>query len=153
MLRHELYGKPVDAWSCGVLLSVLLGGSLPFYGTRETLYSQILNGQYKVGCTHHQYEWLHVSHSITKTIALHITIVIVYRPKIFTYASAFYFLLFYISSNQTGLCIFQYDSSQLMASSAVYQSIHMRHHINALFFIAISVVFSLFELVRLTTRI
>ncbi|KAL5967916.1 Peripheral plasma membrane protein CASK [Taenia solium] len=48
MLRHEPYGKPVDAWSCGVLLSVLLGGSLPFYGTRETLYSQILNGQYRM---------------------------------------------------------------------------------------------------------
>ncbi|EUB63700.1 Peripheral plasma membrane protein CASK [Echinococcus granulosus] len=48
MVRHEPYGKPVDAWSCGVLLSVLLGGSLPFYGTRETLYSQILDGQYRM---------------------------------------------------------------------------------------------------------
>ncbi|KAM7541211.1 hypothetical protein Aperf_G00000029060 [Anoplocephala perfoliata] len=48
MVRHEPYGKPVDAWSCGVLLCVLLSGSLPFYGTRETLYSQILNGQYRM---------------------------------------------------------------------------------------------------------
>ncbi|VDO02632.1 unnamed protein product [Rodentolepis nana] len=48
MVRHEPYGKPVDAWSCGVLLCVLLSGTLPFYGTRETLYTQILNGQYRV---------------------------------------------------------------------------------------------------------
>ncbi|VDL89304.1 unnamed protein product [Schistocephalus solidus] len=48
MVRHESYGKPVDAWSCGVFLFVLLSGSLPFYGTRDALYTQILTGQYRM---------------------------------------------------------------------------------------------------------
>nr|CAH8838357.1 unnamed protein product [Trichobilharzia regenti] len=46
MIRHEPYGKAVDAWSCGVLLFVLLSGSLPFYGTRDVLFKQIVSGRY-----------------------------------------------------------------------------------------------------------
>ncbi|VDP43064.1 unnamed protein product, partial [Schistosoma margrebowiei] len=46
MIRHEPYGKAVDAWSCGVLLFLLLSGSLPFYGTRDILFTQIVSGRY-----------------------------------------------------------------------------------------------------------
>ncbi|KAF8569074.1 hypothetical protein P879_03554 [Paragonimus westermani] len=46
MVRREPYGKPVDAWSCGLLLFTLLSGSLPFYGTRDVLFTQIVSGRY-----------------------------------------------------------------------------------------------------------
>ncbi|PAA60963.1 hypothetical protein BOX15_Mlig017123g1 [Macrostomum lignano] len=46
MVRGEPYGRPVDAWGCGCLLFVLLSGSLPFYGAKEALFEQILNGRY-----------------------------------------------------------------------------------------------------------
>lgn len=50
VVRREPYGKPVDAWGCGVLLFILLSGSLPFYGTQETLFAQIVMGRYHVLC-------------------------------------------------------------------------------------------------------
>ncbi|TPP66703.1 Peripheral plasma membrane protein CASK [Fasciola gigantica] len=46
MVRREPYGKAVDAWSCGLLLFTLLSGSLPFYGTRDVLFTQIVSGRY-----------------------------------------------------------------------------------------------------------
>lgn len=48
MVRREPYGKAVDAWSCGLLLFTLLSGSLPFYGTRDVLFTQIVSGRYHV---------------------------------------------------------------------------------------------------------
>ena len=45
---RQPYGKPVDMWGMGVLLYVLLSGQLPFNGTREHLYRQIVQGSYNV---------------------------------------------------------------------------------------------------------
>ncbi|CAG9857160.1 unnamed protein product [Phyllotreta striolata] len=41
--RH--YGKPVDIWAAGVLLHVLLSGSLPFHGSGRRLVEQICRGK------------------------------------------------------------------------------------------------------------
>lgn len=48
VVKGEPYGKPVDIWGCGVMLFILVSGSLPFYGTRERLYESITQGRYKV---------------------------------------------------------------------------------------------------------
>ena len=37
LIRKEFYGRRVDVWGAGVILFVLLSGSLPFYGTGEYL--------------------------------------------------------------------------------------------------------------------
>ncbi|KAK3932408.1 Peripheral plasma membrane protein CASK, partial [Frankliniella fusca] len=45
VVREQRYGKPVDVWSAGILLHILLSGTLPFLGTRERLYEAICRGR------------------------------------------------------------------------------------------------------------
>ncbi|XP_069104973.1 peripheral plasma membrane protein CASK-like isoform X8 [Argopecten irradians] len=56
VVRREAYGKPVDAWGCGVMMFILLGGYPPFVGTKEHVFEKIAQGSY-----HMRKQWLQLS--------------------------------------------------------------------------------------------
>lgn len=56
MVERRQYGKPVDIWAAGVLLHVLLSGTLPFHGSGRRLTEAICRGK------------LHVSIDITDMV-------------------------------------------------------------------------------------
>ncbi|EGR28534.1 protein kinase domain protein [Ichthyophthirius multifiliis] len=46
--KKEYFGQPVDIWSCGVLLYVLICGQFPFKGSCEQeLYKKIIDGRFE----------------------------------------------------------------------------------------------------------
>ena len=49
VIQRKAYGKPVDVWSTGVVLHILLSGSMPFLGTKDRLYEGICAGRLHLG--------------------------------------------------------------------------------------------------------
>lgn len=45
VIQRKAYGKPVDIWSTGVLLHILLSGTMPFLGTKDRLYETVCMGK------------------------------------------------------------------------------------------------------------
>ncbi|XP_077861907.1 peripheral plasma membrane protein CASK-like [Saccoglossus kowalevskii] len=57
VVKREPYGKAADMWGCGVMLYILLSGSLPFYGTKDRLFDSIVKGKYYLKTK----AWEHIS--------------------------------------------------------------------------------------------
>ena len=45
MIQRRPYGKPVDVWSTGILLHILLSGTMPFLGTKDRYISKGILGK------------------------------------------------------------------------------------------------------------
>ncbi len=45
VIQRRAYGKPIDVWSAGILLHILLSGTMPFLGTKDRLYESVCTGR------------------------------------------------------------------------------------------------------------
>ena len=45
VIQRRPYGKPVDVWSAGILVHILLSGTMPFLGTKDRLYESVCQGK------------------------------------------------------------------------------------------------------------
>ena len=59
VIQRKAYGKPVDVWSTGVLLHILLSGTMPFLGTKDRLYETVCTGKLYLNSD----KWSYVSDS------------------------------------------------------------------------------------------
>jgi len=70
ILQGTPYGKPVDMWSCGVILYMLLGGYQPFQGGRQLVFRQIIAADYE----YHDMYWgpisIEAKQLITRMLAI-----------------------------------------------------------------------------------
>jgi len=57
VIQRRSYGKPIDVWSAGVLLHILLSGAMPFLGTKDRLYESVCSGRLRL----HSARWQYVS--------------------------------------------------------------------------------------------
>eukprot|EP00095_Tigriopus_kingsejongensis_P000281 maker-scaffold816_size93094-snap-gene-0.12 protein:Tk00281 transcript:maker-scaffold816_size93094-snap-gene-0.12-mRNA-1 annotation:"peripheral plasma membrane protein cask isoform x4" len=57
VIQRKPYGKPVDVWSAGILVHILLSGAIPFVGTKDRLYESVCTGKLYL----HTARWQYVS--------------------------------------------------------------------------------------------
>ncbi len=69
VVQRMPYSKPVDMWSCGVVLCVLLSGYLPFVGNNKRLFELISKGNYIM----RKKQWDHISDSAKDLVKLLLT--------------------------------------------------------------------------------
>jgi len=55
VIQRHAYGKAVDMWSTGVLMHILLSGTMPFLGTKDRLYETVCIGKLYLNSAKWQY--------------------------------------------------------------------------------------------------